>query len=98
MDSAVNNTRVPAFSTAPVPAFSGPASNHNTQTSVLNDGATLNPPDDGICLMGGRVLPDGEGAGPTKLKSSRIVRCKQRTLWGLYFAKTRTDSDMEDLP
>ena len=74
MDSTINSTRVPA------PAFSGPASNHDTQTSVLNDGATLNLPDDGISLMGGRVLPDGGGAGPTKLTSSRIVRCKKRTI------------------
>ena len=74
MDFTINCTRVPAL------AFSGPASNHDTKTSVLNDGATLNLPDDGISLMGGRVLPDGGGAGPTKLTSSRIIRCKKRTI------------------
>ena len=73
MDSTTNSTRVPA------PAFSGPASNHDTQ-SVINDGPALNLPDDGICLMGGRALPDGKGASPTKLTSSRIVRCKKRTI------------------
>lgn len=31
---------------------SGPASNHDEQTSVLNDGAASNLPDDGICLIG----------------------------------------------
>ena len=73
MDSTINSTRVPA------PAFSGPASNHDTQ-NVINDGLALNLPDDGICLMGERALPDGKGASPTKLTSSRIVRCKKRTI------------------
>ena len=73
MNSTTNSTRVPA------PAFSGPASNHDTQ-SVINDGPALNLPDDGICLMGERALPDGKGASPTKLTSSRIVRCKKRTI------------------
>ena len=87
MESAVNNTRVPALP-APVPAFSGPASNHDTHTSVLNDGAALNLPEDGICRMGGRVLPDGRGAGPTKLTSSRIVRPKERTIISSLNART----------
>ena len=73
MNSTTNSTRVPA------PAFSGPASNHDTQ-SIINDGPALNLPGDGICLMGGRALPDGKGASPTKLTSSRIVRCKNRTI------------------
>ena len=73
MNSTTNSTRVPA------PAFSGPASNHDTQ-SVINDGPALNLPDDGICLMGERASPDGKGASPTKLTSSRILRCKPRTI------------------
>ena len=81
MNSTTNSTRVPA------PAFSGPASNHDTQ-SVINDGPALNLPDDGICLMGGRALPDGKGASPTKLTSSRIIRCKKRTI--ISFLNTRT--------
>ena len=76
MNSTTNSTRVPA------PAFSGPASNHDTQ-SVINDGPALNLPDDGICLMGERALPDGKGASPTKLTSSRIVRCKSGLLSAL---------------
>ena len=73
MNSTTNSTRVPA------PAFSGPAFNHDKQ-SVFNDGAALNLPEDGICLMGGRVLPEGKGAGLTKLTSSHIVRCKNGLL------------------
>ena len=86
MDRAVNNTRVPALP-APVPSFSGPASNHDTQ-SVRNDGLALNLPDDGICLMGERALPDGKGASPTKLTSSRIVRCKKQTIISSYNTRT----------
>ena len=66
MESTTNCTRVPA------PVSSGPASDHDTQTSVLNDGAALNLPR--------RASPDGKGTGPTKPTSSRIVRCKKRTI------------------
>ena len=79
MESTITNTRVP-WVTPPVPASSSPASDHDTQTSVFNDGAASNLPDEGICLMGGRALPDERGANPTKPSSSRIVRCKRRTI------------------
>ena len=79
MESTTTNTRVP-WATPPVPASSSPASDHDTQTSVLIDGAASNLPDEGICLIGGRALQDGKGASPTKPSSSRIVRCKKRTI------------------
>ena len=87
MESTINNTRVPAFP-APVPALLGPASDQDTQTNVLNDGATLNLPDDGTRLMGRRVLPDGKEVGPTKPTSSKIVRCKKRTLISSFNTRT----------
>ena len=59
MASTITTTKVP------VPAFLRPASDHDTQISVLNDGAASNLPDKGIYLMGGLVLPDGKGASPT---------------------------------
>ena len=89
MESTINNARVPAFP-APVPALLGPASDQDTQTNVLNDGATLNLPDDGTRLMGRRVLPDGKEVAPTKPTSSKIVRCKKRTIISSFNTRTRT--------
>ena len=79
MESTVSNTRVPAFPVA-VSALLGPVSDQDTQTNVLNDGATLNLPDDGTRLMGRRVLPDGKEVGPTKATRQKKVRCKSELL------------------
>ena len=87
MESTINNTRVPAFPAA-VPALLGPASDQDTQNNVLNDGATLNLPDGGVRLMGRRVLPDGKEVSPTKPTSSKIVRCKKRTIISSFNTRT----------
>ena len=78
MESTITNTRVP-WVTPPVPASSSPASDHDTQTSVLNDGAASNLSDEGICLMGGRVLSDGKGASPTRPSSSCLTEFGDKT-------------------
>ena len=83
MEFTINCTRVPIpqgttlygipLDIGPAPVSPSPASDHDTHTSVLNDGDTLN--------LSRRVSPDREESGHTQLTPKpHIVSCKKQTI------------------
>ena len=91
MEFTINCTRVPIprgttlygtpLDIGPAPDSSGPDSDHNTHTSVLNDGGTSN--------LSRRVSLDGEESGHTLLTSkSQIVSCKKQAIISSFNART----------
>ena len=91
MEFTINCTSVPIprgttlygtpLDIGPAPDSSGPDSDHNTHTSVLNDGGTSN--------LSRRVSLDGEESGHTLLASiSQIVSCKKQAIISSFNART----------
>ena len=96
MEFTINCTRVPiprgtTLYGTPLDICPAPDSDHNTHTSVLNDGGTSN--------LSRWVSLDGEESGHTLLTSkSQIVSCKKQAIISSFNARTLGPPDrLEEL-